>query len=52
MWEVFGYVSSSNTWGVRYYLVDGWLVSVEDGKNNPDATLVIATHTPLSDATP
>lgn len=52
MWEVDGYVSSHTTWQLSYYVVDGSLVSVEDGKNNPDATLVIATHTPLSDATP
>jgi hypothetical protein len=46
MWENIGHVSSTNEWGVRYFLVDGRLVSVAEGRSNPDAVEVIAMYAP------
>ncbi|WP_291379944.1 hypothetical protein [Demequina sp.] len=46
MWENIGHVSSTTEWGVRYYLVDGRLVSVGDGEANPNAVEVVAMFEP------
>jgi hypothetical protein len=47
-WDVFGYVSSTTQWGVRYYLVDGRLVTELEGRANPDAIEVTATFDPAT----
>lgn len=46
MWEIVGQVSSTTEWGVRYFMLDGRLVSVSDGEANPDAIEVVAMFEP------
>ncbi len=48
MWESIGHVSSTNEWGVRYFMLDGRLVSVADGESNPNAIEVVAMFEPQS----
>lgn len=47
-WDTFGRVSDDTAWGVHYYLVDGVLVTEEEGMDNPAAVRVTATYTPGS----
>jgi len=47
-WETIGHVSSTSEWGVRYFMLDGRLVSVADGESNPDAIEVVAMFEPPS----
>lgn len=46
MWENIGHISSTTEWGVRYFMLDGRLVSVDEGRSNPDAVEVVAMFDP------
>ena len=47
-WDVVGYVSSTTQWGVHYFMVDGKLVTEEEGRSNPRAIAVLAMFDPSS----
>jgi hypothetical protein len=47
-WDVVGYVSSTTEWGVHYFMLDGKLVSEEEGMSNPAAIEVTAMFDPTT----
>jgi hypothetical protein len=48
MWDVVGYVSSTTQWGVHYFMLDGKLVSEDEGRSNTAAIEVTAMFDPSS----
>lgn len=47
-WDVIGQVSSTTKWGIHYFLVDGNVVTEEEGRSNPAAIEVTAMFDPSS----